>query len=65
LAIETPVLDRLGHMLGLDDRLLGQIGNCPGDLKQPNKALLYVEHEFEAFVPRVIVGWEALAAIGV
>ena len=52
-------------MLGLEGVLLGQVRDGAGDLKHPNKELLYVEHEFEAFVPQVIVGWEELTTIGV
>ena len=42
-----------------------QISDRPGALQHPNKALLYVEHEFKEFVPQVIVGWEELATVGV
>jgi len=48
----------------LEDVLLSQISDHAGDLQHPNKALLHVERECEAFVPQVIVGWEELATIG-
>ena len=65
LAVQTPVLDRFGQVVRLEGVLLGQVGNRAGHLKHPNKELLYVKHEFEEFVPRVVVGWEELATIGV
>jgi len=57
-------LDRLSQVLRVDDVVLSQVGDGAGDLKHPNKELLYVEHEFEEFVPQVIVGWKELATIG-
>ena len=64
LAVQASVLNRLGQVVRLEGVLLGQVGNRPADLKHPNKESLYVEHEFEEFVPQVIVGWEELATIG-
>jgi len=58
------VLNRFCDVFGLDHVMLSQVNDRAGDLKYPNKELLYVEHEFEAFVPQVIVGWEELATIG-
>ena len=64
MTIQAPVLDGFRDALGPDRRRLSEVRNRPGDLKHPNKELLYVEHEFEEFVPQVIVGWEELATIG-
>ena len=64
LTIEAAVLDRFRDVLRQNRVGRGEVGDRATDLKHPNKELLYVEHEFEEFVPQVIVGWEELATIG-
>ena len=63
-SVQAAVLDGLGDVRRLHGRGTRQVGDRAGDLQHPNKALLYVEHEFEECVPQMIIGWEELATIG-
>jgi hypothetical protein len=41
-----------------------QIADRAGDLKYPNKDLLYVQHAFPEYVPVIPIRWEELTGIG-
>lgn len=50
-------------MFTLDLLTTGEVRDRPGDLKYPNKDLLYTTHEYLTFVPTVMIRWRELAAL--
>jgi hypothetical protein len=63
LPIPAPMPNRFSEMLRLDLLIASQIADRSGDLKYPNKDLLYTTYEYPEFVPTVTIQWEALAAL--
>ena len=52
-------------MFRLDVFAFRQIADRSGDLKYPNKNLLYTTYKYPDFVPVIPIRWEELEGIGV
>ena len=63
LPVQTSILNSFRDVFGLDLFAVGEITNCSGDFKYPNKDLLYTTYEYPEFVPVVTIKWDELAGI--